>query len=556
MANLSRIDLYGSGLAISSDGSKLSIGGDNVGPPYFNLMAVDTGLMFSDPTHAIVASLLVANGAATQGVTIASVSITPPNSAPTVTGEQGSISNEKATEITVTGTNFMDGALVRIGKFSPLSTTFTNGNTLQVTVPANVPSDTAADLVVTNPESNSGLDQQYQSGALAGGVAVELNPAFQPHEQFAVLSEDDFGSIGLFNLNQRSTTTLSTSPGQDLWGTTFSADGAELFGANTGTVTAWDASTGLVHGTQLILTGYSLSLRKPIFSSNSPFTGKPILYAAAGKTQHPPDIELLIIDADHNSPTFNTVIGRIPGGLQLQQRVTPRSQVATPNGKYVYVPYAPLGEGSNLLIFDVVNSTATTFALDKFNINALTEQQPMISPDGEYLVLHGFQFNYPFAAQLEVFDIFTNPNQPRLVGAITVPRAWQNTGPYPPDMFSCQIFANHLLVVSHFSNSLMTFNFNPANNDFRAFSIYTLPGNTNYVGGRIALSPDGAYLYVPSNAGNMIMVLGTDKILKLQDPLVTTIAATDSTREIVVSPVPPPPFSFKTAKRPQPMVRH
>ena len=544
MANLSRTDVYGSGLAISSDGSKLAIGGDNVGPPYYNLMAVDTGLMFSDPMHALVASLYVADGAATQGVTVGRISVTPPNSAPTVTGEDGSISNDKPTDITVMGTNFTDGALVRIGKISPLSTTFVDGNTLHVTVPASVPADMRSDLLVTNPEPNNGLDQQYQSGALSRGVAVGLNPAFQPHEQFAVLSEDGSGTIGLFNLGQRSTTTLTTSPDQYLWGTAFSADGAELFAANAANVFAWDASTGQMHGNPLSLIGFSLSLRKPIFSATSPLTGKPILYAAAGKTQQPADIELLLIDADRNSATFNTVIGQIPAGLQLQQRVTPRSQVATPNGKYVYVPYAPIGDGSNLLVFDVVNGSATTFALDRFNINALTEQQPIVSPDGKYLLLHGAQFNYPFAKQLEIFDIFSNPKEPRLVGAITAPRAWQSTGPYAPDMFSCQILANHLFVVSHFSNSLMTFNFNPDNNDFRPFSLYELPANTSYVGGRIALSPDGAYLYVPSNAGNMVLVLDTSKILKLQDPLITTLAATDRTREIVVSPVPPLPVSL------------
>ncbi len=150
MGNFGRTEVYGSGLAISSDGSKLAIGGDNTQAPYYNLMAVDTGLMFSDPMHAIVASLLVADGSATGGVNISNVSVIPPNTAPSVTGEQGNIVNDKNREITVSGTNFLSGALVRIGKTPPLNTTFINGNTLNVTVPANTASDPAADLVVTN----------------------------------------------------------------------------------------------------------------------------------------------------------------------------------------------------------------------------------------------------------------------------------------------------------------------------------------------------------------------------------------------------------------------
>ena len=57
---------------------------------------------------------------------------------------------------------------------------------------------------------------------------------------------------------------------------------------------------------------------------------------------------------------------------------------------------------------------------------------------------------------------------------------------------------------------------------------------------KTALSPDGSYLYVGSDASNMVMVLDPQKLIQNQDALITTIAATDVTREIVVSPVPPP----------------
>ncbi|MDR3560377.1 MAG: beta-propeller fold lactonase family protein, partial [Negativicutes bacterium] len=250
--------------------------------------------------------------------------------------------------------------------------------------------------------------------------------------------------------------------------------------------------------------------------------------------------------------------GQIAAGQNLFERLFPYTETATPDGHYVYVTYqAPYNDGTfqHLLIFDIVNSTATLFNLDKYAIGSYNQFQPVISPDGKFLVLRGNQFNYPFATQLDVFDINTNPKVPRLVGAVTVPRNWRGTAPYPPDMFSYQILGNYLFVVSHFSNAVMTFNFKPANNDFRPISIYTLPGNSNSEAGKIAVSPDGNYLYVASNADDMVLVLDPNKLVENQDPLITTLASTDAVFAIAVSPVPPPPVSFKTRQRPQASAR-
>jgi len=557
LTNLSRFDISGSGLGISSDGSTLAIGGDGTYDMYFNLMTVDTGLMFTDPMHAVVESKVIENGAATQGLTVAAVDLTPPNSAPTVNGEQGSIINDKDTEITISGTNFMDGALVRVSKLPALVASVDNGGSLRVTVPANVPSDPAADIVVTNPELNGGLDQQYQSGALQGGFGIGLNPAFQPQEQFAFLNGKNYSTVSLFDLKQRQLRTLTAAPYAPLNGIAFSSDGAELFGAVSIILTAWDTENGQQRGSQLALGGNSGS-RLPILSENSPLTGKPVIYVAVATYSRPYNIVLKIVDAERNSPNFNTVIGQISTGQNFGSQRSLSSEVATPDGRYVYVPYYYYDTNntqSHLAIFDVVNNTATVVDLDKWGTYGTNQFQSTITPDGKYLVLRGSRFSYPYDPQLAVLDIATNPKHPKLVGAVSTPRAWRN-GIYPPDLFSYRIVGGHLFALSHFSNSLMVFNFNPGNNDYRPYRLYKLPGNSNYQSTLMAVSPDGAFLYVASNADNMVSVLDTNSLVRNQDPLITTIASTDTTVVIAASPVPPPPVNVRSRPPAHAVARH
>ncbi len=545
LTNLYR-DINGSGLAINSDGSKLVVSGDGQQQYGPNLLVVDTGKMFTDPTHAIIDSQIIVGGASTFGLGIGTVDLMSPNSAPTVTSVQGDVTNDKATEITVLGTNFMDGALVRIGGIPPLPANVDNATTLRVTVPVNAPSDPGLDIIVTNPDTNDPLDQQYQSGLLAGALNIKLNPAFQPAEQFASLKLAGYGLMPrIFDLQQRVMTTLPGF-GFSLDGIEFASDGADLFGAGYGALAAWNTATSQMRGNILGVPG-GLSIRQPLAPSIDPLSGKPVVYAPTDSSSQPYDLLLDVVDANPQSQTFNTVLRQIPAGLSYQSRVSIVWSVASrPDGKYVYAYFyhSDVNGINHLAIYDTAHNTAVVVDMDRFNLPS-SELQITISPDGKWLVMQGYSSPIE-KPQLKVFDIGTKPNNPRLVGVITPPHIG---GTYPFYMSSYVVAGSHLFALGNAYAIIVAFNFNPANNDYRPTAIYNLPADGDYVYSPLVPSPDGKYIYVAIDEHSLIAVLDPDKLAHGMDPLVTTIADSDNTRYLAVSPVPPP---SKASARVQP----
>lgn len=539
----------GSPLGISSDGKKLIVPGYGVTGP--NLVVLDTNKILIDPEHAVIVAMTIAGGNACLGVAVGSVMLTPPNPAPTVTSVEGSVTNDMPTEITVSGTNFVEGAQVRIGGMPLLNASVDNGSSLRVTVPVNAPAGAGLDIIVTNPQSNSPLDQQQQSGLLAGQFKIAVTPSYQPRQQFASLNYVGGGFAGsgiarMFDLNQRNLLTLQPGPIMDLGSLTFSADGATISGANLHSIGAWDTATGQVHGQALNLPT-TLAYHRAVPAAISPLTGRLVMYAVLDRLYRPHDLLLSIVDADPNSPQFNTVIGEIPAGLQYQYPVRANNVLATPDGKYVYAFFTRSDNygTSHIAIYDVVHGTASIFQLDLFYVDTL-QQQPTISPEGKWLVLRGRSQTYSrYPTQLKVFDIFTDPMKPRLVGIIKTPRLYGNTY---GDMLSYQVAGNHLFVLNRLTATVCVFNFSPQKNDYRLDAIYRLPGNTNHVYVPMVASADGNYLYVALAADSMIAVLDTGKLAVNRDPLVTTIADSDSTHFLATSPV-PPPAKFQPGKQ-------
>ncbi len=539
-------DSSGSGLAINSDGSKIVISGDGQMPPAPNLLVLDTEKMLNDPENAIINSQSIAGGASLYGLGIGTVNLIPPSSAPTVTGVEGNVINNQASQITVTGTNFMNGALVRIGGTAPLAATVNNASSLQVTVPVNAPADPGLDIIVTNPETGGGLDQQYQSGLLAGQLAIGLNPAFLPAQQFASLNAIGGGTVRMFDLTQREMLTLTASPNPALNAIEFAADGADLFGANYADVSAWNTATGQMRGSQLFMPG-SLAIRRPLAPSLDPLSGKPVVYAPTASATSPYDLLLAVIDADPQSPTFNMVLRQIAAGLSYTTAPTNWAVVSRPDGHYVYAFYTHLDPdgATHLAIYDTVDSTAVVVPMDRFNV--LTGQyQPTISADGKYLVLTGN--NSSGGYQLKVFDIGTNPISPRIIGVITPPRM---RGVTNFNIQSYVISGSHLFALGLSNPNIVAFNFNPANNDYRAVAIYRLPGDEAAVFAPLAASPDGKYLYVAIEYNSLLAVLDPNMLALGLDPLVTTIADSDSAHYLAASPVPPP---SRLKKRPRPAI--
>src|ERR1019366_8589884 len=87
------------GLAANAEGSRLVVTGfkSSSHGPQPNAVVIDTALMLTNPSQAIVGHTTIANGAQANGVTIATVTTTSPPTAPTVTGVSGSVTNDTAT---------------------------------------------------------------------------------------------------------------------------------------------------------------------------------------------------------------------------------------------------------------------------------------------------------------------------------------------------------------------------------------------------------------------------------------------------------------------------
>ena len=107
------LGIYPSGMAINSDGSRLVVAGSGLTQQSPNVDIVDTGKMFTDPAHALIAEVTVDNGVIALGVCTGFFSTTPPDTAPTVSGVSGDITNDADHEIQITGGNFQQGALAR-----------------------------------------------------------------------------------------------------------------------------------------------------------------------------------------------------------------------------------------------------------------------------------------------------------------------------------------------------------------------------------------------------------------------------------------------------------
>jgi len=137
--------------AINSAGTRLVVGGYPLGGTGNNLVELDTGLMLTNPTAAIVAQATVAGPSGPYTVSIANVSLTAP-SPPTVASVSAPlITNDSPNTITVTGTNFQPGAWVRVGTMPPVSANVLSASTLTAVVPQDAAGRANLDVLVTNP---------------------------------------------------------------------------------------------------------------------------------------------------------------------------------------------------------------------------------------------------------------------------------------------------------------------------------------------------------------------------------------------------------------------
>jgi hypothetical protein len=529
---------YCSGVSLNRDGSKMVVAAwrSSTQGPQPNALVVDTGLMFTDPTQALIGQVTAGNGERTGGVAVGSLTSTPPPTAPTVTGVSGSVTNDTATTIHVTGTNFLAGAQVRIGNMIPLPATVNSPSDLQVTVPKHAPAGPYQDVIVTNPLTTSPPAEQNQSGRLAGGLSILLNPAFQPNYQFAAL---DFGddTISIYDFNQRAMVqpTLS-SPATS--GIVFNFDGAELYSGSllafwrrVPQMLAIDLPTESQEATIPLSGVAALGSYNTMVASVNPANGSPVVYVPA---RHSGDGDLIIymVDTNPSSLTFNTVIQTISPGLGLGPIIY--SAAASPSGEFVYVNIFNGSTGFyDIVIVDVMNPF-NTHVLQTDALGVQTAQtNTYVTPDGKYLLLAG-EFG-----GIAVFNIYQHPFDPTLLAQINGTPPPQPGGTSPNYFYGYQVVGGQFLV-GYTINQVVVFNFDPGGGDFSQLNSYSL-ANAGLVSGGgspfFAVSPDGAQIYVQPGGEDEITVLDGNALVAGQPPLLTKLAAGRRPWFMAVSPV-------------------
>ena len=489
--------------AINAEGTKLAVGGYKAGTnsPNPNLLVIDTGKMFTDPTHAIVGQATVAGGTIPIGITVASVMTTPPLTAPTVTNVSGPITNNVPNTITVTGSNFAAGALVRIGTTPPLPATVNSSTSLQVTVPQNAPAQANLDVIVTNPDPGAPQAQQFQSGLLPGGLTINVNPAFQPLYQFAALDLAD-RSVSVYEPSQG--TMIHVPNAWVAFGITFNGDGAEIYGAstlqrgfvNTPAAVAWNPANDSVEAAVLFPGARTVAnfccSASVISASVNPATGNavvfvPVRYRSNGKF----DVALEMADTDSSSPTFNQVIQTIPVGLNSSSAPGVYAGAATPDGRYVYVDYLNSDTGQySIAIFDVVHGTVTTVSPDALGV-ANVQYYMTVTPDGQSLLMTAYSPN-PAAGPIAVLDIGTNPQLPASVTTITGTPPGHVGGAGAFYFVSWQVVGNRLFGLdAYYTGAIAVFNFDRSKSNFSQLAARFLDSPSN-LGNYLGVSPDGA----------------------------------------------------------------
>ncbi len=531
-----------SSVAINAEGSRLVVSGfkSSSQGPQPNVVVIDTALMLTNPSQAIVANTPVANGAQTNCVTIATVTTTSPPTAPTVTGVSGSVTNDTPTTIHVFGTNFASGALVRIGSMAPLNATVNSSTDLQVTVPVNAPAAPGLDVIVTNPSVLSSPAHQNQSGLLAGGLTIHATSAFHTTYQFASLNSAD-GSVSVFDSTQRAMVNVPLAP-PGIASLTFNAGGADLYAASRGPryhpslaeVVALNLGTDSL--TPITVQGLRPGLYQALAPAINPATGGSVVYEWS-YVYSPYDITVNMVDTNPSSLTFNTVISTLYAGLNASRPVISYAGTATPDGKFVYVNYSDFSTNQlSIAIFDVVHGgPATIISNSSLGIDPYEQFDMYVTPDGKSLLLQT-SYDGMLGLGIGVFDISANPKNPTLVTTITGTSPSHVGGAGPMFLFSYQVVGNRLFAFDYYNDLLLAFNFDRQHSNYSQLGAYRWQGSFSG-NAYIAVSPDGNLIYIGFGGNDMISVYDVSKLVSGQSALITNLASFHGPSVMAVSPV-------------------
>jgi len=526
-------NLNQSHIALTADGKHAIVASfltPTAGQPA-NLFVLDTQLLRTSSPSAILKQFASGNALPNlDAISVGFVQVQPPANAPTITTvSPTAIVNDAPRTIHITGTNFANGAVVRVGSLDPIAATGISASSLDVTLPQFMPAQNGADIIVTNP-ATGGIAGQPASGILRGALTITNGPAFQPHNEVTVSAFGD-NAVVIFNNVTQSITNIPTSPRP--FGEAISVDGLRAY---VGSFRNGGSGVDVINlnsktlETTIPLAADTLGIGQIdaiVTAPNAnPATGGPGEFLLTGynnATTNLQDLRVVIIDSDPTSSTFNTIVGSFPAGLTTN--ALPGALGVPSNGGFAY---ANDGNTGNLIIFNIQTGAVTVVPVSAL-ANAVAFQAHIeITPDNKSLIL------VSATGSLLVFDIGADPISPTLVTTITgTPPA----GLQPLFFGNYRVVGNRLYAYDGTQGVVQAFNFNRAASNFSPLGSFTIPGIASAFASGLAVTPDGASLYANLDQDDSVAVIDTTQLLASSPTsLVTKFHVGLSPSAIIISP--------------------
>ncbi|MGI9100919.1 MAG: SBBP repeat-containing protein [Terriglobales bacterium] len=408
--------------------------------------------------------------------------------------------NDSAQFLRITGSNFQNGALVRIGSMDPLPATFVSANEIQVTVPKGAPAQTA-NIIVTNPNSSDVLPARYVSSK-GNSVRITTPAGFSPAH--AVVSSNFYNLSTIF----KDATNIPTGPLPEPL--TLAPDGssayytAQFIDASLLNITSLDSLSAPLGGIQLTGVGVTFNTSDGP-TATDPVTGKKVAYyislLTTGGGLTGTDALLTMVDIDPASGTRNTVLNSI--SANMNDANFGEGLAVTPNGNFVYavvnacntfvVNQICTSPVTHLLIFNTQAGTVTNISdITAIGANA-SQQHLLITTDGSTTSL---LMNDP-NGNVVVYDITGGP----LTGSSSPMATLQASLASAVSLSAFQVAGQHMYAIGTDPNG---------NASLQAFNFVRSPSPIFGHAGSIAVAPDADDLRVD---GNLLYVTFTNQDL-------------------------------------------
>ncbi len=515
-------------LALTPDGNTLQVihGPLQGASGTSTLYTLNASNVINNPSVALLSSVVIPNGISMRGLAIGYIRTYPVTGAPQVSDvEPQEITNEAAKTVTIFGSHFATGAVVRIGNLDPLPATFVSSSELTVTVPAGAAVQ-VGEVIVTLPNTAAGALDAHISG---DGPSVRISPpaTFAPTHP-ALVSTYSTANLSLLF---RDSTLLPDSPFSP--GLAVSADGQFAYSG------VLQVGVTNVDSAQLVTTindannafyicgtpnsdGYTIA--------PDPTTGKQVLYVVSCDGINYASDTLYFVDVDPSSATRNTLLARtIP--TTPTDFYEAQSVAATPDGRYVYATdsYGATGSQTRLVIFDTLNGTSTIIS-DITTLGAdVSQTHIQVTPDGKSLLLSGTG-----QQTIKAYDISANPLSPALVRTITGSGAPTKN---PPLFYWFQVVGTtspRLFAYDSAQRYVQAFDFSTG----AALGSYTIQGAVGpFNGSPMRVSPDGSLIYAALQNEDAVAVLNANGVASSSaSSLITKMRVDVNPANIVFSP--------------------